>query len=112
MNIDFAPSPLLSSPGDDKGSSNGETCFKWEAFPRKTSSLFEAAASGQVADIQTYFLSTTEDKLDILDEHGASALHHAAKMNRVQVIDFMLKAGANVDVYGKDGLTPLHFAAR
>ncbi|KAL9969346.1 hypothetical protein ACROYT_G021550 [Oculina patagonica] len=113
MNIDFAPSPLLSSSGDDDGSPNGGTCFEWEAFPRKTSSLFEAAASGQVADIQTYLSMTTEaEKVDVLDQNGASALHHAAKMNRVRVIDFMLKAGANVDVYSKDGLTPLHVAAR
>lgn len=113
MNFDFAPSPLLSSPGDDDSSPSSGTCFDWEAFPRKTSSLFEAAANGQVADIQTYLSRTTDAKVvDVLDENGASALHHAAKMNRVQVIDFVLKAGANVDVFSKDGLTPLHMAAR
>ena len=47
-----------------------------------------------------------------MDQFGASALHHAAKMNRVQVINFMIKAGSSVDVYNKDGLTPLHVAAR
>ncbi|KAJ7385774.1 hypothetical protein OS493_013808 [Desmophyllum pertusum] len=110
MNIDFAPSPSLSSPGDDENSPNG-ICFEWPAFSCKTNDLFEAAANGQVEDIQTY-LSTTKNKADILDQHGASALHHAARMNRVQVIDFMLKAGASVDVYSRGGLTPLHVAAR
>lgn len=110
MNIDFAPSPLLSSPGDHESPPNG-SCIKWEAFPSKTNNLFEAAASGQVDDIQTY-LSSTKNKADILDQNGASALHHAAKMNRVQVIEFMIKAGASVDVYSKDGFTPLHVAAR
>lgn len=110
MNIDFAPSPSLSSPGDDENSPNG-ICFERPAFSCKTNDLFEAAANGQVEDIQTY-LSTTKNKADILDQHGASALHHAARMNRVQVIDFMLKAGASVDVYSRGGLTPLHVAAR
>ena len=110
MNIVFAPSPLLSSPGDHESSPNG-SYFEWEALPRETNNLFEAAANGQVADIQTY-LSSTKNKADILDQNGLSALHHAAKMNRVQVIEFMLKAGASVDVYSKDGLTPLHVAAR
>ena len=110
MNIDFAPSPLLSSPGDHESSPNGN-CFEWEALPGETSNLFEAAANGQVADIQTQ-LSSTKNKADILDQNGLSALHHAAKMNRVQIIRFMLKAGASVDVYSKDGLTPLHVAAR
>ena len=111
MNIDFAPSPLLSSPGDHESSPNG-SCFEWEVgLPRETNNLFEAAANGQVADIQTY-LSSKKNKADILDQNGLSALHYAAKMNRVQIIEFMLKAGASVDVYSKDGLTPLHVAAR
>lgn len=102
MNIDFAPSPLLSSPGDHESSPNG-SCFEWEVgLPRETNNLF---------DIQTY-LSSTKNKADILDQNGLSALHYAAKMNRVQIIEFMLKAGASVDVYSKDGLTPLHVAAR
>ena len=78
---------------------------------RETNDLFEAVANGQVADIQTY-LSSKKNKADILDQNGLSALHYAAKMNRVQIIEFMLKAGASVDVYSKDGLTPLHVAAR
>ena len=110
MNIDFAPSPLLSSPGDHESFPN-ESCFEWIAFPRETNNLFEAAAHGKVADIQTY-LSSTKNKEDILDQNGASALHHAAKMNRVLVIELMIKAGVSVDVCCKDGFTPLHVAAR
>lgn len=108
MNIDFAPSPLAI---DDESSPNG-IFFKMEPIVEKSNSVFDAAANGKMADIQTYLSTTTEDNLDILDQNGASALHHAARMNRVQVIDFMLKAGASVDVYSKDGLTPLHVAAR
>jgi len=110
MNISFAPSPSLSSPGDHERHPN-ESRFQWEAFPCETNYLFQAAENGQLVDIQTD-LSSTKNMADILDQNGASALHHAAKMNRVQVINFMIKAGASVDVYSKDGLTPLHVAAR
>lgn len=110
MNIDFVPSPLLSPPGDHESSPNG-SYFEWVVSSRQINNLFEAAANGQVADIQAY-LSSTKNMADILDQNGLSALHHAAKMNRVQVIDFMLKAGASVEVYSKEGLTPLHVAAR
>ena len=110
MNIDFVPSPSLSSLGDHERPPN-ESRFEWEAFPCETNYLFQAAANGQLVDIQTD-LSSTKNMADILDQFGASALHHAAKMNRVQVINFMIKAGSSVDVYNKDGLTPLHVAAR
>lgn len=112
MNIDFAPSPLAISPaGDDETSLNG-ILFEMEPFQDKTNDLFEVAANGQMADIQTLSTATEEKVLDVLDQNGASTLHHAAKMNRVKVIERVLKAGANVDVFSKDGLAPLHKAAR
>ena len=109
MNIDFAPSPLRS-PTDHNHSTNG-IFFELEPLLSKTNNLFEAAANGQVDDIESY-LSTAKNKADILDQNGDSALHHAARMNRVRVIDFMLNAGASVDVYSVGGFTPLHVAAR
>ena len=105
----FHPS-LTTSPADDFNFTNG-IFFELEPLIHKRNNLFEAAANGQVDDIQAY-LSTTANKTDILDQNGDSALHHAARMNRVQVIDFMLTAGASVDLYNKDGFTPLHLAAR
>lgn len=110
MNFDFAPSPVLSCPGYDENSPT-EICFEWDAFPCNANSLFEAIAKEQVDKIKTY-LSATENKADILDQSGTTALHHAARMNRVKVIDFLLKAGASVDIYSRDGFTPLHEAAR
>ena len=104
MNIDFAPSPLAPSPDED------EIRFEFELLPQRPSNhLLAATANGQVADMPTD-LSTA--MADVLDGNGTSSLHHAARMNDAQAIDFILKAGARVDVYSKDGLTPLHVAAR
>ena len=77
----------------------------------KTNNLFEAAANGQVKDIQTY-LSTENNKADTLDQNGYSDLHHAARMNRVLFIELKKTTGATIDIYSKDGFTPLHLAAR
>ena len=110
MNISFVPSPLQTSPMNDFRSTDG-IFFELEPLLRKANDLFEAAAKGQVDDIQS-FLSTKENNADILDQNGDSALHHAARMNQVQVIEFMLTAGATVDLYNRDGFTPLHVAAR
>ena len=105
MNIDFAPSPLATSANEEG------LCFEFESFPHRATNLpvDTTAANGQADDMQTN-LSTS--MVEVLDENGASALHHAARMNDAQAIDSMLKAGARVDVYSKDGLTPLHVAAR
>ena len=109
MNIDFAPSPLASSPDKDG------ICFVLESFPHNTNNLLAIATTartnGQVDDMQTD-LSTRTTMLDVLDENGASAPHRAARINDAQAIDFMLRAGARVDVYSRDGLSPLHVAAR
>lgn len=106
MNIDFVPSPLASSPESVNG-----FCFEMKLLLSQPNYLFEAAANGQVDDIRSY-LSTTKNKADILDQNGESALHHAAKMNRIGVIDFMIKAGATVGMFSKEGFSPLHVAAK
>lgn len=97
MNIDFAPSPLATSPDKDG------IHFVLESFPHRTDNLLAttAAANGHFDDIQTD-----------LSTRSAMAPHHAARMNDAQAIDFMLRAGACVNVYSKDGLTPLHVATR
>ena len=110
MNIDFAPSPLATSPDKDG------IHFVLESFPHRTNNLLAtstAAANGHFDDIQTD-LSTRSAMADVLDDNHdeASAPHHAARMNDAQAIDFMLRAGACVDVYSKGGLTPLHVASR
>ena len=111
MNIDFVPSPLASSPESVNG-----FFFEMKPLLSQTNYLFEAAAIGKVDDIRSYgyrsYLSTTKNKADIMDHNGESALHHAAKINRDGVIDFMINAGAIVDMFSKEGFSPLHIAAK
>ena len=41
-----------------------------------------------------------------------SALHYAARHNMLEVIKLLVESGADVNISGEDGLTPLHYAAR
>ena len=108
--IDFMPSPVLNPSIVDAETQNGHT-YEMQSIQCGETNLFEAAADGRMADVKAYFSSTTL-KADILDHNGQGALHHAARMNPVEVVEFMLKAGADVDVLNREGLTPLHVAAR
>ncbi|MGY8527599.1 ankyrin repeat domain-containing protein [Paracidovorax citrulli] len=42
---------------------------------------------------------------------GATALHRAAKSQNPELIAALIRAGANVNAYDRDGVTPLHYAA-
>ncbi|WP_207002691.1 ankyrin repeat domain-containing protein, partial [Trinickia mobilis] len=42
---------------------------------------------------------------------GTTALHTAARANRPELVQALLKAGANPNAKDKDGFTPLHYAA-
>ena len=41
-----------------------------------------------------------------------SPLHYAARHNHLDVITLLVEFGADVNIRGDDGLTPLHYAAR
>ena len=110
MDIDFALASPLPCPSEETIEINGNV-FKLEALPRKANSFFEAAARGRVENVQAY-ISRARNTVDILDENGVGALHHAARCNQVQVINLMASAGANIELQSKDGFSPLHVAAR
>lgn len=50
--------------------------------------------------------------VDILNNHGDSALHYAAEEGRDQVVSILLEAGAHIDRQGCEGSTPIHLAVR
>ncbi|KAA0178837.1 hypothetical protein FX016_23175 [Cupriavidus gilardii] len=46
-----------------------------------------------------------------LFSRGATALHRAAKSRNVELLEAMIRAGANVNAIDRDAVTPLHYAA-
>lgn len=47
-----------------------------------------------------------------LSTDGYSPLHWAARMGHIEVVDYLAKRGANINVRDNDGWTPLHLAAQ
>lgn len=55
---------------------------------------------------------TKEIKPDTIDRFGRTALMHACAFGHAESVAVLLEFGANVNMAGRDGLTPLHLAAR
>ncbi|KAF7198663.1 Ankyrin-3 [Pseudocercospora fuligena] len=71
--------------------------------------LLEAAAEGQNNRVR-YLIHLGAD-LDHSDQHGLTALHHAAFCGFEDVVATLLVAGADVNALSPDCGTPLHLAA-
>lgn len=46
-----------------------------------------------------------------LDEHGMALLHWATDRNAIEIIEYLIKCGANVNQLDAEQQTPLHYAA-
>jgi ankyrin repeat protein len=73
--------------------------------------LHLAAASGDVVEMRR--LVAAGVNVDVLDEHGATALHYAAVFGRLEAIRVLVVAlGANNEAKCAVGKTPLHVVAQ
>jgi ankyrin repeat protein len=87
----------------------GSTMFASAAFAAATSdtSLVTAAKVGDRAAVQ----SLLNAKVDVAGAEGAAALVWAASRNDAQMVDLLLKAGANAKSANEFGATALYAAA-
>lgn len=47
---------------------------------------------------------------NVVNEQGQTLLHVAAHEGHVEIVDFLLRCGANLDARNRHGNTPLHCA--
>jgi hypothetical protein len=72
-------------------------------------SIVEAAKSGRASEVQ-WFLSCGED-VNVADQSGMTALHHAVQQGYRDCMDLLLRAGADLNAQNKEHkYTPLHIA--
>lgn len=45
------------------------------------------------------------------DSEGRTALHMAVDRNNLEIVEFLIKHGANLNIQDHEGSTPLHYAA-
>lgn len=74
--------------------------------------LLEASKAGDIDTVQQIIQSHPHSvNCRDLDGRNSSPLHFAAGYNRISVVEFLLKNGADVSKADKGGLFPLHNAA-
>ena len=75
--------------------------------------IFEAAKSGSVEDVR-HFVENEGVDVNVNVAHRTCAgtpLHTAAGFNSVDVLEYLISQGANVNAQGSCGCTPLHTAS-
>ena len=75
----------------------------------KTSPLVEAVQSKDLGRVLAVLPACAH--IDVQDDEGWTAVHHAAKDDAPGMVDALLLAGAKADTKDKNGLAPLHVAA-
>lgn len=80
--------------------------------------LLQAAAEGEIGVVKKRVNDmknmgkTVEAEINRVDDSEFTALHMAARYNRKNVVSFLIDNNANINKVGKEGLTPLHLAAK
>ncbi|CAE7664968.1 Psmd10, partial [Symbiodinium pilosum] len=77
---------------------------------RGRTALMYASAIGS-RDIVDYLLSKGEVYVNAMDDTQKTALHHAAKCSKADILRSLLRAGAMIDARDHNGCTALMFAA-
>lgn len=87
--------------------------FKWDIYPRHATPLYYAASFG-LRDVVKYFLDTGMEPKNLDapgSRFGGTALHAAAIREHLEVMEDLLKAGADPSKADFDKVTPLHSVA-
>jgi len=82
-------------------------------MPDARKEIIKAAKAGDLAKVRA-LVGTDPDLVNALDSDGSTPLHCATWKGQVEVVAFLLNAGANVNSHNQNehwGTTPLHAAA-
>ena len=71
--------------------------------------LFTFIQNKENEQVQEYL---SNSQIDIKDEYGRTPLINAAFYNNVELIDWLVRNGANINASDNIGFTALHFAAQ
>ena len=97
---------LISNPGSAKGSRNVSPT----PLLGKEIQAFKPVENGLTNF--SYENSLDMEQINDVDSEGLSALHRAVRVGDVVAVVALLDKGADINVIGKSGLTPLHAAVR
>eukprot|EP00037_Helgoeca_nana_P018800 m.181513 g.181513 ORF g.181513 m.181513 type:complete len:371 (+) comp24599_c1_seq1:322-1434(+) len=99
-----SPNAAVSTPATPRRTSQGAAFEQWPLSGVPAASIVRTCPRGASNVNSRRIIAST-------DFGGLSALHHAAKLNRADMVKMLLEYGADVGCRNKAGLTPLHYAA-
>ena len=73
----------------------------------QTYNIWEACSDGNLAKVQE-FISSGMYRVDSMDEYGYTPIHAATSYGHLELVQYLLNEGANVNTTDPDGDTPLH----
>ena len=78
--------------------------------------MLQLAREGDFKTMERLLASIRPSKvqkiLNQLDSNKISILHYAARYDHLDIVKLLVEKGADINIRGDDGLTPLHFCAR
>ena len=104
--IDSEYLELITNPGSAKGSRNTSPAL----LLGKEIQAFKPVENGLMKFSNENFIGM--EQMNDVDGEGLSALHRAVRVGDVASVVALLDNGADINVLGKSGLTPLHAAVR
>ncbi|KAJ2317839.1 hypothetical protein IWW52_002901 [Coemansia sp. RSA 2704] len=76
-------------------------------MPKKESNIWTAASEGNLARVKQ-ILDGDEQQVNAKDENGYTPLHAASSWKHLELLEYLLDHGGEVDIVDSDGDTPLH----
>jgi ankyrin repeat protein len=76
----------------------------------KNKQLIEHAQSNSMKRIKSLGFHYSKEDVNTLDKRGCSPLHYAAKNGNLEMVKWLLERGADPNLVGSHGNTPVHMA--
>ncbi len=76
---------------------------------RKPRTVHTAAFDGDLTQVES-FVKEDPSVVSHRDDEGRTPLHYAARNGHLDIVQFLLKNGADINAYDTEGWTPMRFA--